>query len=122
MAGALSSVAFFASLRALRRCQIAARAAATAATEEDDVERRLAERERALVLGLGSRNVLALGRVALFGGTGCAVWQLTGGSAHYLSAGAAFGLGFAGWASCGEIHRRVGSLADRRRALRKRAG
>ena len=83
--------------------------------DEDELERKLAAKEQKLELGLARRNVEALGRAALFAGTGCAVWELTGGSAHYLQAGVAFGLGFVGWAGCGEVHRRIGSLADGRK-------
>jgi hypothetical protein len=117
VAGALSAVALTASVRALRRClEVSERGAAAG---DDELERRLADKERALVLGLGSRNVRALGRAALFGGTGCAVWELTGGGAHYLLAGGSFGLGMVGWMGCGELYRRIGSLAGARRALRK---
>ena len=80
--------------------------------DDDELERKLVERQLRLEFGLARRNVLALGRAALFGGTGCAVWELTGGSAHYLNAAAAFGLGLVGWMGTGEVHRRIGSLAD----------
>ena len=120
MAGALSTVALAVSLRTLARCRAVAREAHSAAAGDDELEQRLAEREQALVLRLGARNVLALGRTALFGGTGCGVWELTGGSSHYLSAIVTFGMGLVGWAGCGELQRRVGSLAGSARALRKR--
>lgn len=119
-AGALSAVAFSVSVRAYRRCNAVALAAQSPAAEDDELEKRLAEKEQALAFGLGLRNVKALGRAALFGGTGCAVWELTGGSTHYLMAGSAFGLGLVGWAGCGELERRIGSLAGSRRAFRKR--
>ena len=90
--------------------------------EDDPLEQRLAEKEQNLVLGLGKRSTLALGRASLFGGTGLGVWGLTGGSAHYLEAGAAFGFGLVGWATCGEAHRRIGSLADLRRKPKRRQG
>jgi hypothetical protein len=120
LAGGLSACAIGISLRALARCRSLSQAARLPGSdaELDELERRLAEREATLELGLSTRNVLALGRASLFGGTGCAVWELTGGSAHYLLAGGAFGLGLAGWAGCGEVHRRVGYLAGSRRALR----
>jgi hypothetical protein len=123
LAGALSAVSVGVSVRALKHCAALTRVAAPPAREPDgsadELELRLAQREAALALGLASRNVLALGRAALFGGTGCAVWELTGGSTHYLFAGGAFGLGFLGWAGCGEAHRRLGSLAGSRQVFRK---
>jgi hypothetical protein len=57
----------------------------------------------------------------LFAGTGCAVWELTSGSSHYLPAGVAFILGFVGWAGAGEVERRIGSLADIRSQANKTA-
>ena len=116
----MSVVALTASLQAYRRCRAVARVTQSPEAETDELEKRLAEKEQALAFTLGVRNVKALGRAALFGGTGCAVWELTGGSAHYLMAGGAFGLGLFGWAGCGELERRIGSLAGARRALRKR--
>ena len=121
VAGALSAVGLTASAQAYRRCRVVALAAQSPAVEDDELERRLADKEQALSFSLGVRNVKALGRAALFGGTGCAVWELTGGSTHYLMAGSAFGLGLVGWAGCGELERRIGSLAGSRRALRKRS-
>jgi hypothetical protein len=82
------------------------------ADEVDELELKLAERRSQLERRLARRNVEAFGRAALFGGTGCAVWELTGGSAHYLQAGVAFGLGLIGWMGCGELHRRIGALAS----------
>jgi hypothetical protein len=90
---------------------------ALAAPEEDELEQKLAERLLRLEHGLARRSVLVLGRAALFGGTGCGVWELTGGSTHYLDAAIAFGLGLVGWMSTGEVYRRVGLLADMERAL-----
>jgi hypothetical protein len=125
LAGALSAVAVGFAWRALERCReltgVAGRAQQLEALEEsgDELELRLAEREARLMLGLALRNVLGLGRAALFGGTGCAVWELTSGSSHYLYAGGAFGLGFLGWAGCGEAHRRLGSLAGAQGMSRK---
>jgi hypothetical protein len=117
VAGGLSAVAIGVSLRALGRSAEVLRSGVGA--EDDELEQRLAVKEQALVLGLSSRNVRALGRAALFGGTGCAVWELTGGSAHYLPAAGSFCLGFVGWAGCSELERRIGSLAGARRASRK---
>jgi hypothetical protein len=111
LAGLLSLFVVSYALRALSRCK---RQLALAFSESDVLELKLAEREQKLELGLARRNVEALGRAALFGGTGCAVWELTGGSAHYLSAGVAFGIGVIGWMACSELHRRIGSLADGR--------
>lgn len=87
------------------------------APDEDELERKLTERRLRLEHGLARRNVLALGRAALFGGTGCGVWELTGGSAHYLDAAIAFGIGFVSWMTTGEVYRRVGLLADIERKL-----
>jgi hypothetical protein len=106
LAGLLSSLVIAYSVSALVRC----RRQFASPSDADELELRLAEKEQKLALQLARRNVEALGRAALFGGTGCAVWELTGGSAHYLRAGVAFGLGFVGWAACGEVHRRIGSL------------
>jgi hypothetical protein len=105
----------------LVRCRRAA-AAFAASKEDDPFEQRLAEKELRLVVSLGRRSVLALGRAALFGGTGLGVWALTGGSAHYLDAGVAFGLGFVSWACLGELQRRIGSLADLPRRSSSRQG
>ena len=90
---------------------------AVGAPEEDELERKLAERLLRLEHGLARRSVLVLGRAALFGGTGSAVWELTGGSAHYLDAAIAFGIGLVGWMSTGEVYRRIGLLADMDGAL-----
>lgn len=108
LAGLLSAFAISYSARAFWRCK---RQLAATPVDDDELERNLAARAEKLELGLARRNVEALGRAALFGGTGCAVWELTGGSTHYLNAGVAFGLGLLGWAGCGELHRRIGSLA-----------
>jgi hypothetical protein len=113
LAGLLSLFAISYAVRALLQCR---RRREVTQNESDELELKLAAKEQKLELGLARRNVEALGRAALFGGTGCAVWELTGGSAHYLQAGAAFGLGLFGWAGCGELQRRIGSLADSRRS------
>jgi hypothetical protein len=111
-------------LRVLARCNGLSQAALTEqpterprdANAEDELEQRLAEKELTLQLGLGRRLVRALARATLFTGTGLAVWELTSGSSHYLPAGVAFILGFVGWAGAGEVERRIGSLAERRKA------
>jgi hypothetical protein len=99
------------SFRVLLRCRELSR---TVLAEEDELEQRLAEKSLALELELGRRVVRALARATLFGGTGLAVWELTGGSDHYPQAGVAFILGFVGWAGASEVERRVGSLAGAR--------
>ena len=111
LAGLLALFAISYSVHVFVRCK---RQRDVAAAEDDELELKLAKRQQKLEQGLGRRNVEALGRAALFGGTGCAVWELTGGSAHYLTAGVAFGIGLLGWMGCGELHRRIGSLADMR--------
>ena len=108
LAGLLSLFATTYSARAFLRCK---RRREAPQGDDDELERQLAARAEKLELVLARRNVEALGRAALFGGTGCAVWELTGGSTHYLNAGIAFGLGLFGWMACGEVRRRIGSLA-----------
>ena len=114
VAGVLVALSLAYSFRVFQRCRQASEAALT---EEDELELRLAQKRVVLELKLGRRMVQALGRVALFGCTGLAVWELTGGSAHYLPAGIAFLLGFVGWAGCGELERRLpqGRPGGRRR-------
>jgi len=124
-AGALSALCVWFSWSALRRCRAIEQGVGDA-DELDAVELELSARERALQLGLAKRNVQALGRAALFGGTGFSFLALTGGRAYDLAnllpPLLSFGAGMAGWAACGEIHRRVGSLADTwRRGRRERA-
>jgi hypothetical protein len=119
LAGVLMLGSVVYALATLSRCRSLCQAPIA---EDDPLEQRLAEKEQNLVVGLGKRSVLALGRASLFGGTGLGVWGLTGGSAHYLEAAAAFGLGLVGWATCGEAHRRIGSLADARRKPKRRQG
>jgi hypothetical protein len=121
LAGLLAVCAVAYAFKTLASCRRASRSLAMLA-EEDPLEQRLADRELRLVIGLGKRSVLALGRASLFGGTGLGVWALTGGSAHYLDAGLSFGLGFISWAACGEAHRRIGSLADNLRKSPSRQG
>jgi hypothetical protein len=121
LAAALSLVSLGFAFRTLAACRRAQRAFRSS-VEADAFEQRLAEKELRLVLGLGRRSVLAIGRASLFGGTGLGVWALTGGSAHYLEATVAFGLGLASWAGCGEAQRRIGSLADSLRAMPRRQG
>jgi len=120
LAGALSLLSLIVSLRYYLRCRKLVGVGAPTnnqtvvpAPDDDELEKRLAARERALELGLATRSVQVLGRASLFGGTGAAVWQLSGGSSQYLSAGVAFGVGCVGWAGCGELQRRVGLLAGR---------
>jgi hypothetical protein len=116
---AVSSLSY--AFRTLVSCGRASRSLASL-VEDDPLEQRLAEKELRLLIGLGRRSVLALGRASLFGGTGLGVWALTGGSAHYLEAAASFGLGLLSWAGCGEAQRRIGSLADRPRSAGRRQG
>ena len=121
LAGLLAVCSIAYALKTLASCRRAARALA-ALIEDDPLEQRLADKELRLVIGLGKRSVLALGRASLFGGTGLGVWALTGGSAHYLEAGASFGLGLLSWAACGEAQRRIGSVADGLRKYSSRQG
>jgi hypothetical protein len=110
--GVLALVALSFSLRTYLRCRkLLASARLTTEAQDDELERRLLARERALELALAGRSVQVLGRSSLFGGTGAAVWELSGGSSHYLGASVAFGLGLVGWTGCGELGRRIGSLA-----------
>lgn len=118
LAGALAGSCFGVAWRAYRRAGAARDAAAR--SEADALEARLAEKELGLRLRLARRNVQALGRAALFGGTGLAFWQYAAGGAQPLVAAQAFLLGFAGWVGCGELHRRLGSLADSWRAAVER--
>ena len=110
LAGLLSLFAISYSARALLQCR---RRHVAAQSENDELELKLAAKEQKLELALARRNVEALGRAVLFGGTGCAVWELTGGSTHYLTAGVAFSLGLVGWVVCAEVHRRIGALGER---------
>lgn len=89
--------------------------------EVDAMELGLMQREIALKLALSLRSVQALSRANLFAGTGLAVWALTGGSAHHLEAGLAFGLGLLGWGACGEVARRVGHVAKSHRSGLRRS-
>jgi hypothetical protein len=109
-AGVLSALCLWFSWRAFRRCH--AIESSVEGSESDVLEQSLLERERNIELNLAERNVRALGRVALFGGTGLGIAALTGGHEYDFLAGAAFGLGLFGWAGCGELRRRIGSLAD----------
>lgn len=125
LAGGLSALGVGYAIAALRRYR-ALVTSELAESEADELERKLSSRRIKLEHGLARRNVLAIGRAALFAGTGCGVWELTGGSAHYLRAAVCFGMGLMGWMVTGEVYRRVGSLADAERALatarRKRQG
>jgi hypothetical protein len=127
-AGALSALCSWFSWRAFQGCRAIEQGARSAGDadplnaphENDELELALLARERKLQLGLAKRNVQALGRVALFGGTGLSFLAFSGGGEydllHLRPALLAFGAGMLGWAACGEIHRRVGSLADSWRA------
>jgi hypothetical protein len=109
-AGALSLASLSLSVRSYVRCRQLV-AESRSVPEDDELEQRLAARERVLKLGLAAKTVQVFGRASLFGGTGAAVWELSGGSSHYLGAGVAFGLGFVGWAGSSDFGRRIGSLA-----------
>ncbi len=113
LAGVLVALSLAYCVRVLVLCSKLSRATLI---EEDELELRLAEKALTLEPGLGRRVVRALARATLFTGTGLAVWELTSGSSHYLTAGVAFILGFVGWAGAGEVERRVGSLAEVRKA------
>jgi len=122
-AGALSLVCVWFSWRALARCRAIAQGERPA-DHADELERELSTREHTLQLGLAKRNVQALGRAALFGGTGASFLAFTGGGKYdflnLLPALSAFGAGMLGWGACGEIHRRIGLLADAWRHANKR--
>lgn len=122
LATALSLWSLWFSLRAYARCRRLTKEldGDLDASAEDELERRLAERGQRLELGLAVRSVSAVGRAALFGGTGAAVWALTGGASHYLQAGVAFGVGLVGWMGSGELSRRIGSLAGSAKGARRR--
>jgi hypothetical protein len=119
LAGILSALCLWFSWRAYRRCR--AIHGGVLEGDPDPLERGLAERELNLELNLARRNVQALGRVALFGGTGLAFWGLASGEllTHPIGLWRSFGLGLVGWGSCQELHRRIGSLADSWRAAIK---
>ncbi len=112
LAGVLSALCLWFSWRALRRCR--AIHDGLVVSEDDPLERRLAERAWNLELNVSLRTVKALGRAALFGGTGLAVWAAASGAltTHPVALWRAFGLGLVGWGGCRELHRRIGSLAE----------
>lgn len=118
LAGILSASCLWFAWRAYQRCRKIRGGAGLSGEVEDPLEERLAERELNLELNLASRKVQALGRAALFGGTGLAIWYVATGafktepSLAYLS----FGFGLVGWSGCLELQRRIGSLADAWRA------
>lgn len=89
--------------------------------DDDELERRLGARQLQLEHALARRQVLTAGRATLFAGTGCGVWALTGGSAHYLEGALAFAAGMVGWMATGEVYRRIGSPADLAIKLRQRS-
>jgi hypothetical protein len=101
-----------------RRC---VRSLHEALVDDDELERRLGARQTQLEHVLARRQSLTAGRASLFTGTGCGVWALTGGSAHYLEAALAFCAGLVGWMASGEVYRRIGSPADLAAKLRGRA-
>jgi hypothetical protein len=116
-AGLLSGLCLWSSWRVFRRGrQIVAGVADDSALDDDPLEKSLLERELNLELNLGLRRAQAFGRAALFGGTGLAFGALTGGRGYDLVAGGAFALGLLGWAGCGELQRRIGSMAGTWRA------
>ena len=90
--------------------------------DSDPLEARLAERELNLELNLARRNVQALGRAALFGGTGLAFWGLASGEllTHPMALYRSLGLGLVGWGGCRQLRHRIGSLADSWRASTNR--
>jgi hypothetical protein len=118
LAGILSALCLWFAFRAYRRCRAIHAGLVGSEAEADPLEERLAERELNLQLNLARRNVQALGRAALFGGTGLAFWGLAGGelSAHPMALFRSFGLGLVGWGGCRHLHYRIGSLADSWRA------
>jgi len=116
LAGILSALCLWFSWRAYRRCR--AIHGGLAIAESDPFEERLAERELNLELNLARRNVQALGRAALFGGTGLAFWGLASGEllSHPIALWRSFGLGLVGWGGCRQLRYQIGSLADSWRA------
>ena len=120
LAGILSALCLWFSWRAWRRCR--AIHDGLVAVSGDPLERRLGERELNAELNGAGRTVKALGRAALFGGTGLAVWAAASGawSTHPIALWRAFGLGLVGWGGCREFHRRIGSLAESWREKKNR--
>lgn len=120
LAGILAAFCLWFSWRAYRRC-VAIHGGALV-TDADPLEQRLAEKELNLELNLARRNVQALGRAALFGGTGLAFWGLASGDlpAHPLQLSCSFGLGVVGWGGCRQLQQKIGSLADSWRATANR--
>jgi hypothetical protein len=117
LAGVSSTLAVGYAFIAHRRC---VRSLEQALLDDDDLERRLGARQTELEHALARRQALTAGRATLFAGTGCAVWALTGGSAHYLEAALAFCAGMVGWMATGEVYRRIGSSAELSTKLRGR--
>ncbi|RYZ03874.1 MAG: hypothetical protein EOO73_25975 [Myxococcales bacterium] len=115
LAGILSALCLWFAWSAYQRCRKIHRGAGEASGEgEDPLEQRLAERELNLELNLASRTVQALGRAALFGGTGLAIWFVATGTLRSdpRQVYQAFAFGLVGWGGCRELQRRIGSLAD----------
>jgi hypothetical protein len=116
-AGLLAAASAFVAVRAWRTCNALASAPLLPA-DEDELERRLLEKERNLALNLARRTIQAARRVALFGGTALAFLALTGGTKYDLWSSAwAFLLGLTSWGACGELERRAGSVADKWREI-----
>jgi hypothetical protein len=133
LAGVLSALCLWFAWRAYRRTSTIQRGALQSGreaghSEEDALELRLAEKELNLELSLAARTVKALGRAALFGGTGLAIASIASGAyrTEPRAALGAFALGLVGWGGCRELERRIGLLADSWRSetnqRRKRQG
>lgn len=124
LAGVLSALCLWFAWRAYERCRKIQRGALSADAEdaEDPLEQELTERELNLELNLAGRTVRSLGRAALFGGTGLAIWFVATGSfaSEPRSTYQAFLFGLVGWGGCREFQRRIGSLAGAWRALTNR--
>jgi len=114
LAGILAALCLWFSWRAFRRCSTIHGGALEPELADDPLELRLAERQLNLELNLAGRTVKALGRVALFGGTGLAIWFYATGAfkEQPLIAFSSFAFGLLGWGGCREFLRRIGSLAD----------
>ena len=116
LAGIWSALCLWFAWRAYWRCR--AIHGGLLIADPDPLEESLAERELNLELNLARRNVQALGRAALFGGTGLAFWGLASGElvTHPMALYRSFGLGVVGWGGCRHLRQQIGSLADSWRA------
>lgn len=114
LAGILAALCLVFSWRAYARCRSIHAGAAATDVADDELEQRLLDQELNLELNLASRTVKTLGRAALFGGTGLALWSYATGefSVRPVPAAASFACGLLGWGGCKELERRVGSLAE----------